>query len=76
MNTKIIFNTDKNLKEAAQKKARQQGLTLSAVLNLATQAFVNDDIRIDVLARDLAEARKGRSIPAAEVYRRLGISKE
>jgi predicted transcriptional regulator len=75
MNTKIIFNTNKKLKSAAQKKARAQGLTLSAMLNLATRAFVDNDIIIDVIARDLAEARQGKSIPAAEVYRRLGIKK-
>ena len=73
MNTKLIFNTDSKLKIAAQKKARARGLTLSAMLNLATQAFVDDDIKIDVIARDLAEARRGKGIPAAEVYRRLGI---
>lgn len=75
MSTKIIFNTDKKLKEAAQKKARGQGLTLSAMLNLATRAYVDDEIKIDVIARDLAEARRGESIPAAELYRRLGIQK-
>ncbi len=79
MNTKIIFNTDRKLKDAAQKKARQQGLTLSAMLNLATRAFVDDDIKIDVIGRDIARARAdiraGRGIPAEEVYRRLGIKK-
>ena len=79
MNTKIIFNTDRKLKDAAQKKARKQGLTLSAMLNLATQAFVDDDIKIDVIGRDIARARAdiraGRGIPAEEVYRRLGIKK-
>ena len=75
MNTKIIFNTDRKLKVAAQKKAREQGLTLSATLNLAMRAFVDNDIKIDVIARDLAEARQGRSIPAADAYRRLGIQK-
>jgi predicted transcriptional regulator len=75
MNTKIIFNTEKKLKDAAQKKAREQGLTLSAMLNLATRAYVDNDIQIDVIARDLAEARRGKSIPAPEVYRGLGITK-
>ncbi len=73
MNTKIIFNTDKNLKAAAQKKARKQGLTLSAVLNLATRAYVDNDMTVDIIARDLAKARASKSIPAEEVYRELGI---
>lgn len=77
MPTTIIFNSDKKLKAAALKKARAQGLTLSAVLNFATRAYVEDQIRIDIIARDLAEARAdisaGKGIPAEEVYRRLGI---
>ena len=75
MNTKIIFNTDKHLKAAAQKKARKQGLTLSAVLNLATRAYVDNEVTVDIIARDLAEARQSKSIPAAEAYRQLGIKK-
>lgn len=74
MNTKVIFNTDKKLKVAAQKKAREQGITLSAMLNLATKAYVNDEIRIDVIANDLAKARASKSIPARDVYRELGIT--
>lgn len=73
MNTKIIFNTDKKLKAAAQKKARSQGLTLSAVLNFATRAYVENDTTVDIIARDLARARASRSIPAEEMYRELGI---
>ena len=71
MNTRIIFNTDKKLKAAAQKKARAQGLTLSGMLNLATRAYVENDI--DIIARDIAAARRSSKIPAEEVHKRLGI---
>ena len=71
MNTRIIFNTDKMLKAAAQKKARAQGLTLTGMLNLATRAYVENDI--DIIARDIAAARRGKRIPAEEVHKRLGI---
>ena len=77
MNTKIIFNTDTKLKAAAQKKARKQGLTLSAVLNFATRAYVNDTIEIDVIARDLAHAREqirqGKFVTHDELVKELGI---
>lgn len=77
MVTKVIFNTDKRLKAAAMKKARSQGLTLSAVLNMATKAYVDDRIEISVFDRDLAEAledvRKGRVTDAETVHRRLGL---
>lgn len=79
MNTKIIFATDKKLKAAVQKKARKQGLTLTAVLNFAARAYLDDSIEIDVIGRDLAAAREqirqGKGVPAEEVYRRLGIPK-
>ena len=77
MNTKVIFNTNKKLKEAAMKKARSEGLTYSAVLNLATEAYVNDRLHISAFERDLAVARKevrqGKTVPAEEVYRKLKI---
>ena len=77
MTTKVIFNIDKNVKAKAQRKARKQGMTLSSVLNFATRAYVNDSLEIDIIARDLAEARKeireGKLIPEEEVYRGLGI---
>lgn len=73
MTTKIIFNTNKKLKAAAQKKARREGLPLSAVLNRATQAYVDDVFSVDIVARDIARARASRSIPAEEIYREFGI---
>jgi hypothetical protein len=75
MTTKVIFNINPKLKAAARKKARAQGLTMSAMLNLATRAYVNEDISIDIIGRDIAEARRGSSLPAEEVYKRLGIKK-
>ena len=79
MNTKIIFNTDAKLKAKAFKKARSQGLTLSAMLNMATQAYVNDTLHVDIFARDLtqsrADIRAGKGIPAEALYRKLGIRK-
>ena len=77
MITKVIFNTDKKLKAAAQRKARKQGMTLTAVLNIATEAYVNDRLKISAFDQMLVEAREdirqGRTIPAEEVYKRFGI---
>jgi hypothetical protein len=56
MTAKIIFNIDQKLKDAAQKKARKEGLTLSAVLNFATEAYVKDRLKIIAFDRDLALA--------------------
>lgn len=73
MTTTIIFNTDPKLKKAAMQKARKQGITLTTVLNLATRKFVDDELEVDIIARDIAEARNGQLIPAAKVYKQLGI---
>jgi antitoxin component of RelBE/YafQ-DinJ toxin-antitoxin module len=77
MTTKVIFNIDKKVKERAQKKARQQGLTLSSVLNLAANAYANNRLEVDVLGEIISQARReireGKGIPATEVYKRLGI---
>ena len=77
MTTKVIFNTDKTLKEAAMKKARSQGLTYSAVLNLATRAYVNDELEVDMLSRELAEARQqvreGKTISQEALFKKLGL---
>ncbi|MEK7063579.1 MAG: hypothetical protein AAB955_02740 [Patescibacteria group bacterium] len=75
--TKIIFNTPKKLKEALAKKARKQGLTMSAVFNLAAQAYVDDRIVLSTFERDLldglADAKAGRVTPQEEVFRELGL---
>ena len=77
MNVKVIFNTNKKLKEAAMKKARKEGLTYSAVLNIATEAYVSDNLKISAFQRDLAQAREelrqGKGIPMEEAFRKLGL---
>ena len=77
MTTKVIFNIDKKLKESAMKKAKRDGLTLSAVLNNATRKYVDDQFKIMLFERDLERAledvREGRTYSAEEVYKRLGL---
>ncbi|MDO8518064.1 MAG: hypothetical protein Q7S26_02125 [bacterium] len=41
MKTTVMFKTDKKLKEAAQKTAKQMGIPFSAVMNGYMQEFVN-----------------------------------
>lgn len=77
MNTKVIFNIDKKLKVKAMQKAGRQGLTLSSVLNLATQAYVDDRITLTAFERDLmqgmADVRAGRVHALDDVIRDLKI---
>lgn len=77
MTTRVIFNTDKKLKAAAMRKAKRQGLTYSAVLNLATRAYVNNDLKIDLvgeaLERGREDVRQGRIYTEEEVRHHLGL---
>jgi ribosomal protein S4 len=77
MTTKVIFNMDKKLKESALRKARKLGTTLTTVLNLATKAYVEDRLQVDIFGETLAKAREevrqGKTYSEAEVYKRLGI---
>lgn len=53
-------------KNALMKKAKASGLTLSSVLNMAANAYVNDRLFIGAFERDLAEART--DVKAGRVY--------
>jgi predicted transcriptional regulator len=75
MTSKTIFNMNTQLKKAAMKKARQQGWTLSAMLNFATRAYVEDRLNMEILdpelARGLDDIKNGRVITLEEAERRL-----
>lgn len=79
MTTKMIFNTDKKLKEAAMRKARKEGITYSAFLNIATRAYVRNELEIGAFEKELEQARdemrQGKGISAEELYAKLGIKK-
>ena len=42
MTTQVIFKIDKKIKEKAQRKAKNSGLTFSDILQMATYAYVRD----------------------------------
>lgn len=77
MTTKTIFNMDSALKKKAMKKAREDGLSLSAVLNLALRAYVGGGLRVGAfersLASGLADVRAGRVISQEDLFKELGL---
>ena len=81
MNTRINFNIDEDLKNAAMKKARQKGISLSTVLNQATRAFVANTLDIGIVDRLLEDdidrsdddIQHGRVTPHEEVLKELGF---
>jgi len=52
MNTQVIFNLDKKLKEQAMKKAQSQGLPFGAILKLATKAFVDGEFNVGLVSKE------------------------
>jgi len=52
MNTQVIFNLDKKLKEQAMKKAQNQGLSFGVILKLATKAFVDGDFSVGLVSKE------------------------
>lgn len=43
MTTQVIFKIDKKIKEQAQRKAKDSGLTFSDILQMATYAYARGD---------------------------------
>ena len=78
MTSKTIFNMNTKLKKAAMKKARAEGWTLSAMLNNAARAYIEDRFELEILPnypklvklirKDIAE---GKMIPWEDVKREL-----
>ena len=66
---------DTQLKKAAMKKARNQGLNLSVVLNMATRAYVDNKLTMTAIEhsieRGLDDIRHGRVISLEDFARKL-----
>jgi hypothetical protein len=48
----IVFKSDPNLKDAALEKAKNEGMTLKAVLCSAMRAYVNDELVMGMTRRE------------------------
>ncbi len=60
----VIFKIDGNLKKRAMKKAKNDGITYSAVLKQATQAYVENEFEVGLVykpsfVRRILKADKG-----------------
>ncbi len=65
MNTQVIFNLDKKLKEQAMKKAQSQGVPFGVILKLATKAFVDGDFNIGLVSKEELNPSTRKSIEKA-----------
>lgn len=62
MTTQVIFTIDKKLKYEAMRKARSFGLPFSSVLNLATRAFVDGKINVEMVDTEHFNDRTRREL--------------
>ena len=68
MSSQVIFKVDKKLKEKAMKKAQNEGIAFSSVLKLATQAYVDGALSVQLVAQPKLNAKTRREL--------LKVSKE
>lgn len=65
MTSQVIFKLDKTLKAQAMKKAQKEGVALSAVLKLATKAFVDGELNVGLVTEEKFNAKTARDIRQA-----------
>lgn len=65
MTTQVIFKIDKNLKAKAMKRAQSEGLPFAAVLKLATKAYVEGSLSVDLTSKEEFNPKTRREIEKA-----------
>ena len=68
MASQVIFKMDKGLKAKAMRKARKEGIAFTSVLKLATKAYVDGALEVQLVAPPKLNAKTRREL--------LGISKD
>ncbi len=75
MSTSIIFKVDEKLKQSAMRRAKKEGITLSAFLKSATHEFATGEIRFGIHSR-MEEKAVRRAISVYESEKRSGRLKK
>ncbi len=74
MTSQVLFRVDPKVKERAVQRARQEGVPLAAVLKLATKAYGNGHLHLEVTgAAEIPNARTRRSL--AQIDRDIAAGK-
>lgn len=56
MTTSVVFKIDEELKRGAMRRAKKEGITLSAFLKSATHGFVTGELRFGLHSREEEKA--------------------
>ena len=62
MTSQVVFRIDKKLKDKAIKKAQNEGLPFAAVLKLATKAYVEGDLDVQLVTQRKLNAKTRREL--------------
>ena len=62
MTSQVVFRIDKKLKDKAIKKAQNEGLPLTAVLKLATKAYVEGGLDVQLVTQPKLNAKTRREL--------------
>ena len=62
MTSQVVFRIDRKLKDRAIKKARNEGLPLTAVLKLATKAYVEGDLDVQLVTQRKLNSKTRREL--------------
>jgi antitoxin component of RelBE/YafQ-DinJ toxin-antitoxin module len=62
MTTQVIFKIEKKLKDQAMRKAQNEGLPFAFVLKMATQAYVDNQLDVELVARPRLNAKTRREL--------------
>lgn len=65
MITQVIFKIDKKLKEKAMAKAQHEGIAFASVLKLATKAFVDGNLKLELIGSKKFNAKTAREVRIA-----------
>ena len=72
MTTQFMFKIEPKLKKAAMKKAKEQGITFSSVLNFAANAFVDGQLSVGLIVNETPNLRTQKILRQASADYRQG----
>jgi len=65
MTSQVIFKIDKKLKDQAMKKAKHEGMPFAYILKRATEAYVQGELEMELVARPKLNAKTRRELKEA-----------
>lgn len=63
MTSQVIFKIDQKLKTRAMRKAKSEGMPFASILKLATQAYVDGSLDVELVAQEIPN-KKTRAVLA------------